>query len=168
MNDIRSVRDVLGVHETHASVMGPIDISASWNTISKLIQGEARERARERAWLKRDPNVLQSLLRTTLGRLQKMDAKALAITTHGLAAIATQVRFSPGDTVWRELEKAAVPKLGEFNAQDVSNTAWAYATAGHAAPELFDAMAEAAVPKLGEFTEQALANTAWALSLIHI
>ena len=40
---------------------------------------------------------------------------------------------------------AAVRSAGAFNAQDLTNTAWAYATLGHSAPELLDALAVAAV-----------------------
>lgn len=40
---------------------------------------------------------------------------------------------------------AAVRSVGVFNAQDLTNTAWAYATLGHSAPELLDALAVAAV-----------------------
>jgi hypothetical protein len=39
---------------------------------------------------------------------------------------------------------------------------WAYATAGHASPDLFEAVARVAVPRLGEFNPQDLANTVWA------
>ena len=45
--------------------------------------------------------------------------------------------------------------------QNLANTAWAYATAGHAAPALLDAIAEEAARRgLREFNEQDLANTA--------
>ena len=50
------------------------------------------------------------------------------------------------------MAKAAVPKLGDFKPQALSNTAWAYATAGHAAPSLFDAVAKAAVPNFAAAT----------------
>ena len=43
-----------------------------------------------------------------------------------------------------------------FNAQDLSNTAWAYATLGHAAPALLDAIAAAAAERPGELSRQHL------------
>jgi len=42
--------------------------------------------------------------------------------------------------------------------------AWAFATAGHAAPALLDAIATTAAPRLREFNPQDLANTAWAFA----
>ena len=41
---------------------------------------------------------------------------------------------------------------------------WAFATAGHAAPVLLDAIATAAEPRLREFKPQELANTVWAFA----
>ncbi len=42
--------------------------------------------------------------------------------------------------------------MGEFNPQNLANTAWAYATAGHAAPALLEAIAKEAARWVGEFT----------------
>jgi hypothetical protein len=55
--------------------------------------------------------------------------------------------------------------VGEFNAQALSNTAWAFATAGHKAPALFEAIAQQAQGRVGEFKEQELSNTAWAFAV---
>ena len=53
--------------------------------------------------------------------------------------------------------------LAGFKPQELSNTVWAYATAGVAADALYAAGAEAAVRGgLAGFTPQNLANTVWA------
>ena len=55
--------------------------------------------------------------------------------------------------------------LGDFNAQDLSNTAWAFAKANRAAPALFDIISAEVVRRgLGDFNKQALSNTAWAFA----
>ena len=55
--------------------------------------------------------------------------------------------------------------LLDFNPQDLANTAWAFATAGRAAPALLDAIATEAVRRgLRDFKPQNLANTAWAFA----
>ena len=41
---------------------------------------------------------------------------------------------------------------------------WAYATAGHASPALFDAVAAQAMSRVHRFNPQELANTAWAFA----
>jgi len=43
-------------------------------------------------------------------------------------------------------------------------TVWAFATAGHAAPLLFNAMAAESAQRVRDFTPQNLANTAWAFA----
>ena len=56
-------------------------------------------------------------------------------------------------------------ELNDFNPQHLSNTAWAFAKAGHASQELFKAIsAEVARRRLADFNPQHLANTAWAFA----
>ena len=54
--------------------------------------------------------------------------------------------------------------MGDFNPQDLANTAWAFATAGQKDASLFAALATAAQRHMGAFNPQALANTAWAFA----
>jgi len=56
--------------------------------------------------------------------------------------------------------------LGEFNAQDLANTAWAFATLGMPDPQLFDAIARKSEQRIGSFKPQELANTAWAFVIV--
>jgi hypothetical protein len=53
---------------------------------------------------------------------------------------------------------------GEVKPQELANTAWAFATAGRAAPALFDAIAAEATRRVGEFNPQAMADMAWAFA----
>ena len=56
-------------------------------------------------------------------------------------------------------------RLGDFKPQELSNTAWAFAKAGHTSAELFNAIsAELVRRRLGDFNPQALSNTAWAFA----
>ena len=52
--------------------------------------------------------------------------------------------------------------MGDFNVQNLANTAWALATAGQNDVLLFAALATAAERRMGDFKAQNLANTAWA------
>ena len=57
-------------------------------------------------------------------------------------------------------------RLGDFNPQELSNTAWAFASVGHDSPKLFKAISAEVVRRgLGEFSPQALSNTAWAFAV---
>ena len=63
------------------------------------------------------------------------------------------------------LAQEAERRISDFKPQELANTAWAFATAGHAAPALLDAIATEAVRgDLRDFTPQNLANTAWAFA----
>ena len=61
-------------------------------------------------------------------------------------------------------EAASERRVGDFNAQSLANTAWAFATAGQSDAQLFVALAMAVEQCVSDFDMQALANTAWALA----
>ena len=52
--------------------------------------------------------------------------------------------------------------MSEFNAQQLANTAWAFATASQSDETLFAALSRAAEQRVSEFNGQSLANIAWA------
>ena len=57
----------------------------------------------------------------------------------------------------------------EMCIRDSSNTAWAFAKAGHAPLALFKAIsAEVMRRGLGDFNPQSLSNTAWALAIVDL
>ena len=145
-------------------MMRPIDVSACWNSLGKLVRRDPRERAWLRDELRRRPQTLQPLLDSALEVLPRATAQPVANVAHGLAVLDDRVGFHANPEVWRELAKAAVPRLGDFKSQELTNTVWAFATAGVPAPTLFATVAKAAVPRLGDFTPQNLANTAWAFA----
>ena len=58
------------------------------------------------------------------------------------------------------LAKMAERRLDEFNAQGLTNTAWAFATVGQKDEQLFKVLARMAERRLDEFNAQDLANTA--------
>ena len=58
--------------------------------------------------------------------------------------------------------------MSEFNAQDVANTAWAFAMINRPGEKLFTVLAKAAKQRVSEFDAQGLANTAWALATVKL
>ena len=62
------------------------------------------------------------------------------------------------------LAAEAAGRLSKFNAQNLANTAWAFARLEHPAPALFEALAAESAGRLAEFNAQNLANTAWAFA----
>ena len=58
------------------------------------------------------------------------------------------------------LAKEAERRVGDFNPQDLANTAWAFATLGHVDVQLFMALASEAERRLSDVNLQNLANIA--------
>ena len=67
-------------------------------------------------------------------------------------------------SVFELFATAAQRRTGDFNAQGLANTAWAFATAGVPHAELFEVLAKAAERRAGDFGAQELANIDWALA----
>ena len=59
------------------------------------------------------------------------------------------------------LARAAEQRMPDLNPQGISNTAWAFATAGTPDAQLFMTLARAAVQRMADFNAQELANAAW-------
>lgn len=60
----------------------------------------------------------------------------------------------------------ALSRMGQFGAQHLSNTAWAFATLEYRDRPLFAAISAAAVHRIRHFTMQPLANTVWAYATL--
>ena len=59
------------------------------------------------------------------------------------------------------MARAAEQHLGDFNVQELTNAAWAFATAGQSDEQLFTTLARAAEQRMIDFNAQVLANTTW-------
>ena len=66
--------------------------------------------------------------------------------------------------LYRAFAKVIERRVAEFNAQDLANTAWAFAKACHEDALLFAALARASARRLDDFNPQDLVNTAWAFA----
>ena len=60
------------------------------------------------------------------------------------------------------LASVAERRVGDFDAQELANTAWAFAKTEQSDAPLFVALARVAERRMGDFSAQELANTAWA------
>ena len=68
--------------------------------------------------------------------------------------------------VYGGFSRDAERRLGDFSAQQLANTAWAFATASQRDALLFAALARAAERRLGDISAQAIANMAWAIATV--
>ena len=68
--------------------------------------------------------------------------------------------------VFAEIAREAKQYVDKFNAQELTNTAWAFGTAAQQDVQLFSSFARTAERCLDEFSAQNLANTAWAFATV--
>ena len=150
-----TVEELLQLHELHSTAFNDIHISATWTKLKNL-NGRLSESG------------LKTLVRHTLQMTKKgeMGARQMANVAH--AVVKCALRGTTLNNLFDALASASVARVREFNAQALANTAWAYATAGHAAPQLLDALASASVARVREFNPQNLANTAWAYAVLDV
>ena len=62
--------------------------------------------------------------------------------------------------LFRTLARASEQRVGGFNAQELANTAWAFATIGQLDAKLFTTLARASERQVGGFNSQEFANMA--------
>ena len=148
--------ELLSLHETCGDHFNGLHISAFWSKFKKLPRGKL-DGLRDR---------LEPVCEQTIRMLPALiDARAVANVAHAFAKARLTVGTGPWHNVWAALPKAVLRLLGGFDEQNLSNTAWAFAKAGHSSAALFRAIsAEALRRGLGRFNEQALSNTAWAFA----
>ena len=108
---------------------------------------------------------LRRLLRRTVELTGSCGARQLSNVAHGAAKCRLMELRVETSALLATVAEAAVPRLRDFTSQGLANTVWAFATAGHAAPELLDAIAAVMAQRLREFSHQELANTAWAFAV---
>ena len=69
------------------------------------------------------------------------------------------------EQIFKTLARMAEQRLGQFEAQGLACTAWAFATVGQQDEQLFKALARIAECR-DEFNAQDLTNTAWAFATV--
>eukprot|EP00962_Isochrysis_galbana_P001836 scaffold473_cov104-Isochrysis_galbana.AAC.8 len=148
--------DVLRLYDEYGHAYDEINLATTWSRL-----GRAHGRSRSLI-LSQDGKCLHALRERSMQGAGRWKARHLANTAHALAKL--HIRSEGWKGLWRVLAAASLRGLSKFDPQGLANTAWAFATAGHATPALLDAIAAEAAPRVGEFTEQGLGNTAWAFA----
>lgn len=162
-------KDLMRLYAQHNASFNKIHISATWMTLCKHLNVHARASTSSRSGYTRFrtmPATLQwallPLMRQTAEMALKgeLEGRELANVMYGVAR--SRVPDNPARAgLFDVLAAAAASKLRDLKPQEISNSAWAYATAGHAAPKLFEGLAQSAMPLLIDFSPQELSNMAW-------
>jgi len=147
-----SARELLGLHAKYGKAFNFIHLATCWSRLRRV--GGA-----DRSWLRSDDGTaLRALREQTTDQVRTLGAREMANTAHAIAKLA--LRGTQWGGLWKDLEGVALARRSELGPQGLANRAWAFATAGHAAPALFDAIGKESAGRVREFKPQALANTA--------
>ena len=157
LGKVRDLPELLALHQRHSDHFNHFHIGAFWSKFKALACGELGGLS----------DRLQPVCEQTVRMLPELDARAVANLAHAFAK-AGIVGAGPWQILWAALPEAVRWRLGGFTEQNLSNTAWAFATVGHASPELLNAIsAEAVRWRLGGFDSQQLSNLAWAFAVFN-
>ena len=119
MQDCGSTGELCQLIEAHAEEFDGVNVATAFR---KLLQ--SRRDAVPHGVVQRASQALEA---AALRRMDAFKAKGVANTLHIMA----KTRYRPWDrTLVPELAGRAEALAGTFNAQDVTNTLWAYATMG--------------------------------------
>ncbi len=151
----KSIDSLLALHREFYDALNYIHLSTLWHRLGAIDKSQR---------LRRSPARLDALREHTLDTMPQFGAQALSNISLSLARAGLS-RKPPWPELWTAIAQEAQGRVGEFKEQHLSNTAWAFATAGHKAPALFEAIAQQAQGRVGEFVPQALSNTAWAFAV---
>ena len=149
-----TAKELLELHERYGSAFNHVNLATCWSQLGRVRPGG------ERKWILSDGGArLGALREQTRERVLTFGARGLSSTAHALAKLV--LRGAAWASLWNEIARAALARRSEFEPQALANTAWAFATAGHAAPALFHAIGTESAGRVREFDPQNLANTAW-------
>ena len=149
-------QELLRLSSAHSASLNHIHVANLWNKLGKQRDASVPSHKEE----------MRRLLQRTVELVDSCGARELSNIAHGLAKCRLVGLDVEAGALFTAVAEAAVRGgLRDFKPQELANTAWAFATAGRAAPALLDAIAAAAVRSgLRDFNPQALANTAWAFA----
>jgi len=151
----KRIDSLLALHREYYDALDYIHLAALWHRLGTIDRSQR---------LRRNPAQLDALREHTLAMMPQFGKQALSNISLSMARAGLS-RKPPWPELWIALGAEAQGRVGEFKEQALSNTAWAFATAGHQAPTLFEAIAQQAQGRVGEFNAQQLSNMAWAFAV---
>ena len=124
---------LLDLHRQFGHAFNHVNLATGWSKLGRMSPAE-------RVWLQSDDGArLLALREQTRIQMLSLQARGVSTTAHAMAKLA--IPKPAWGCLWTELEGAALACASDFMPQNLANTAWTFATVGHAAPALFDAIA---------------------------
>ena len=188
-NNINNIPEMIQTAHANLAAMTPAATAAFWNNVSKQM-GATRQ---SNPYTEQMSSHLKHIFEYTQNTLRFFDMKDLSQIIYSMAKLVVVLRKLGGnrrggdiatvlsdlllnhgmaisEDLFRSFASAAADKLHQFNPQALSNTVWAYATAGINHPKLFEKMANhiVASDRLDRFNPQALKDTVWAYATAQV
>ena len=161
----RSTVELLLLYDEHGAAFNRVHLSAFWNMMGKHARREAAG-----GNLNRLPSRHPARAHT-LGVIRDTSERELSAIAWGAAAAGLDTHKWPN--LWPRVADRAVDELSRQHAghagaawttKGLATLAWAFATAGHSSPRLYDAIGRASVPRLAEFNQHECSNIVWAFA----
>ena len=158
LRDARHLEQLVEQHAEHGAGFNGFHLGAFWGSVKRLAP-------KQRHWLNTQGRAaFTPACEQTTQMLPTLEPRSLAMVAHALARARLR-RGEPWETIWRPLPEAIRPTLERMNAQELANSAWAFAAAGRNVSTLFEAIAKESLSRrLEDFSPQGLSNTAWAFT----
>ncbi|XP_024372307.1 RAP domain-containing protein, chloroplastic isoform X1 [Physcomitrium patens] len=142
--------------------LSPLNCATGLHRIAKRMDEASMWKSEKLTFARRQE--MKAFLRAAVKAFPECSAQGLANIAWALSKIGSSALF---EEEMDHLADAALDKLSEFNAQNLANTAGAFASMLHAAPALFDAIAQRAVEVAGSFRPLELVQILWAFACLN-
>ena len=154
--------ELIRLFQCHGDSFNHVHMSAFWNTMGKHVKRHPQNMRLLQARVRDSPEIFDRARRRTTQLLPSIGARELSNVAHGLASCGL-ASAGPWVELWDALDETLrARRLAEQSPQGLANTIWAFATAGHASPALYEATSAHIVEQMADFNPQGLANAAWA------
>ena len=126
IKQVRTIQALLCTYKTHESHLKDIHLSASWMSLGQLARQSTK-----RGWLQDSSEAMGSLVKHTMQAARTGDIGAREIANIAYGAARSSEGKQMGVLFVALASAAAEWRMTDFNSQNLANTAWAFATAGH-------------------------------------
>ncbi|RDX79002.1 RAP domain-containing protein, chloroplastic, partial [Mucuna pruriens] len=144
------------------SPLSPLNIATALHRIARNMEKVSMMRTRRLAFARqREMSMLVGIAMTAL---PECSAQGISNISWALSKIGGELLYL---SEMDRIAEVALTKVGEFNSQNIANTAGAFAAMQHSAPDLFSELSKRASDIIHTFQEQELSQLLWAFASLY-
>ncbi|CAN6467978.1 unnamed protein product [Victoria cruziana] len=144
------------------SPLTPLNVATAVHRVAKNMEKVSMAKSRRLAFARQ--REMSMLVGLAMAALPECSAQGISNIAWALSKIGGELLYL---SEMDRIAEVAITKIDEFNAQNVANTAGAFASMRHSAPELFFKLSSRASAIVHTFNEQELTQLLWAFSSLH-